>query len=113
MSRLAWLLFALVLGAGGSGRLEEGQRAWEAGDAAGALVQWSLALAEAEDEAQRFEALVRLATVNRELGRLGASMDALESAGKVVSMAGPDRRIPGWWRQRYFGNTKPCWCSRR
>ncbi len=83
MSRLAWLLFALVLGAGGSGRLEEGQRAWEAGDAAGALVQWSLALAEAEDEAQRFEALVRLATVNRELGRLGASMDALESAGKV------------------------------
>ena len=64
-----------------------GEAAFEQGDLAQALVQWSLALraaTDAGDDALRFDLLLRLAAVHRELGRLPAAGDLLGQAEGIA-----------------------------
>ena len=71
--------------------LSEGQRAHAAGDLATALVQWSLALQEAReagDAAAELDLLLRLAAVNRDLGRLAAAGEMLGMAEGVAKGIG-------------------------
>ncbi len=82
----------LLLGAAPASAEEDpvaaGQRAYDQGDLAGALVQWSLALQAArgaEDAGAEFDALLRLATVNRELGRTAAAGDLLGTAEPLAT----------------------------
>ncbi len=72
---------------------DAGAGAYERGDLAGALVQWSLALSaarEAGDSKLQLDLLIRLATVNRELGRMVAAGDLLGEA-EGLATDGPGR----------------------
>ena len=77
--------------------LTTGDRAHADGDLATALVQWSLALADARDAgeaAAEFDLLLRLAAVNRDLGRLAAAGDLLGVAEGVATNL-EDPNAPG------------------
>ena len=91
---LACLVPGTRAGAGDDPRLA-GEVAYDRGDLAGALVQWSLALAaarEADDGPAQLDLLIRLATVNRELGRMAAAGDLLgEAEGLAQDAPGTGR----------------------
>ncbi len=74
-----------------SAPLDEGERAHAEGDLATALVQWSLALQDARDAgdaAAELDLLLRLAAVNRDLGRLAAAGEMLGMAEGVAKGLG-------------------------
>jgi len=85
------LIVVLLLGlarAASAGPLQQGEAAYARGDLAEALVQWSVALAEAReagDASAELDLLIRVAAVNRELGRLTAAGDLL---GEAEALAG-------------------------
>ena len=66
--------------------LDDGAAAFEAGDHAGALVEWSLALSQAREEGDaeaEVQALLRLSAANRALGRLQQAQDITELAERA------------------------------
>jgi CHAT domain-containing protein/Tfp pilus assembly protein PilF len=80
---IALALLGGLLGAGTQDELTAGEQAFSQGDHAGALVHWSVALKQARDEgnaADEVQALLRLAAVNRELGRLKEARDLIKLA---------------------------------
>jgi CHAT domain-containing protein/tetratricopeptide (TPR) repeat protein len=81
-------LFVGLLGAGGEEALGRGERAWRAGDAAGALTAWSEGLRDARaagDRTAELDLLLRLAAVNRQIGRLKSASDVLDLASPLAT----------------------------
>lgn len=85
-----WLLLGLIPSvalAQAAGHLRAGEAAHQKGDLAGALVEYSLALQTAREDgdgAAELELLLRLAAVNRTLGRLVSAGDLLGMAEGVA-----------------------------
>jgi CHAT domain-containing protein/Tfp pilus assembly protein PilF len=82
-----FLLLLLLMGAAPADPIARGQAAWDRGDMAGALVQWSVALDKARksgDRAAQIDAMLRVAAVDRMLGRLDAAAELLDLASGIA-----------------------------
>ncbi|MFT5587546.1 MAG: CHAT domain-containing protein [Cognaticolwellia sp.] len=78
-----WLTLLLALSPAVQQDLDDGAAAFAAGDNAGALVEWSLALSQAREEGDanaEVQALLRLSAANRALGRLSQAQDLTDMA---------------------------------
>ncbi len=85
LSASLWLTFSAMSPAVQQD-LDDGAAAFAAGDHAGALVEWSLALSQAREEGDanaEVQALLRLSAANRALGRLQQAQDLTEMAEKA------------------------------
>jgi CHAT domain-containing protein/Tfp pilus assembly protein PilF len=96
--RRRWLLLPLLLllGASPADEVAKGQEAFDRGDHAAALVHWSLALDQArtaKDGAAELDALLRLSTVYREIGRLETAKETLDRAAGLASGAVDKGRV--------------------
>jgi CHAT domain-containing protein/tetratricopeptide (TPR) repeat protein len=101
IGRLPLLLLALLLlpslPAAATAPLTAGQQAFDDGDLATALVQWSLALKAARDSGDvpaQLDMLLRLAAVHRQLGRLADAGDLLGQAEGLAKSV-DDPNAPG------------------
>ncbi len=99
---LLCLALALAVGLAGVSAAQDeesqlGQEAFERGDLADALVHWSQALQlarEAGDAAAELDLLLRLAAINRELGRLEPAAALLDEAGALAKRADDPTAAP-------------------
>lgn len=88
------LLLGLAFGADDA--LSRGDRAFAAGDAAGAMTAWTEALQAARDAGDtpgELSVLLRLAAVNRQIGRLGVAGQILDKAGPLASTPSDHARL--------------------
>lgn len=79
-----------------AGPVEDGADAWARGDLAAAIAAWERALAGTKDPAQRVDLLLRIATAQRELGRVdlaGARLDEAEKTGLITTRVANDRGL--------------------
>ncbi|MEZ4317521.1 MAG: CHAT domain-containing protein [Myxococcota bacterium] len=82
-----FLLVLLFLGAGVEDAVTRGERAWRAGDLAGALTEWGKGLDQARtegDRAAQLDLLLRLGAVYRQLGRLEPAERSVELAAGLA-----------------------------
>lgn len=89
------MTLGLLLGAGTDDAVQAGQQAFERGDLAEALIQWSVALDVARKSGDReaeLDTSLRLAAAHRELGRLTTSSDLLESSKSLIQAKSEEGR---------------------